>query len=234
MSFTLRGMLESTWNVVKYVNPITAPFFIGKAVAESKMVKDAVDVTVDTSKKAAKAVADTTTAVLDYPIDEGAKKAWDATADVAAAGYNATVDAANDYVVKPTVAAYEATADAANEYIVQPTIASVDAVDQAQQDARRGVADWISPDAPKAAPNLEQVQLQQIKDEEARVKAATPKAKIAAPKTPAETKAFQEKFNAWLASDEGKGAREVGITALKPDSIFGTKTKYALALINAE
>lgn len=206
MALTLRGMLESTWNVFKYVNPITAPYFIGKAIFENKTVRDSVQVAADTTVAAAKNVKKATDVVLDYPIDEGARKAYDATARG----------------VKTAVETTEQAIDTGVRAVQTGVNNTVEAIDEAQEDARRGVADWISPDDAPAAPAVPAPA----------APSAPARAAVPVPTTPTEIRAFQVKFNSWLASEEGKAARESGVAPLKVDGIVGPMTKYAVALYN--
>ena len=164
MSFTVGDMFRNVGNFLLRANPITGPAFLAKDFAESeagkataKYVKDTTAVAVDSTVKAARAVGDAGNAVLNYDLEKGAHDAGDAIAY----GYNATVDAtveaADDYVVKPTVAAgkaigqgandaYDATVNAANDYVVNPTVQAVEELDKGQKSVRRGIADWIAPD----------------------------------------------------------------------------------------
>ncbi|MEB3222326.1 MAG: hypothetical protein VKS61_09645 [Candidatus Sericytochromatia bacterium] len=212
MSLTLRGMAESAWNVVKYVNPVTGPYFIAKALIESKQVRDTVKVAADTTARAAKSAKEAADVVLDYPIDEGAKKAYDATAR--------TVDSGVRTVKQGAQKVYDETAEAVEsgvKTVKDGYNRTIDALDDAQEDARREVADWIAPDAPPATA------------------APTPtRPAIALPKNPAETKSFQEKFNQWLATPDGQAARDAGIAPLKEDGQLGPLTRYALAIYNQQ
>lgn len=222
MSITLRGMLSSAWNTFLHINPVTGPYMLGKKMAESEVVRDTVKVTAENARKAAQAVSETTSAVLDYPLDEGAKKVVAATSDAIETGARAVKDS-----VETGAKAVKDSVQTGARYVADGVEAGVQAVDEVQKEARRDVADWISPGAreTEAAPapgaKLEPAE------------AAPAPETVAVPQTPAETKAFQEKFNEWLASEEGTRARESGLQPLKVDSILGPMTTYALVLYNA-
>lgn len=220
MSVTLRGILSSAWNTFLHINPVTGGYFLGKRIAESEMVRDTVKVTSDNAKKAAQAVKETTNAVLDYPIDQGVKKVVIKTSEAIETGAKAvkdTVESGAQAVVDGVEAGVQAVSDGVE--------AGIQAVDEAQEEVRRDVAEWIAPEDAPTTPNPEPVA----------PPPAAPAAKelVAAPKTPAETKAFQEKFNAWLASADGEQARTSGVAPLSVDSVYGPLTKYALALYNS-
>ena len=207
MSVTLRGIFSAVGQAFLYVNPLTAGYMWGKKVGESEVVQDSVKVAAENAKKAAKAVAETTNAVLDYPIDQGVKKVVVTTADAIETGARTVKDGV------------QTGARAVKEGVKT----GVEAVDEAQKEARRDVAGWISPESQSAPKG----------DTQAAQPAPAPvKQTVAVPKTPAETKAFQEKFNAWLASEEGAQARASGVQALRVDGVVGPLTKYALALYN--
>ncbi|MEB3330076.1 MAG: hypothetical protein VKQ33_12665 [Candidatus Sericytochromatia bacterium] len=210
MSLTLRGMAQSAWNVFKYVNPVTGPYFIIKDLAANKTLQDSVKVAADASKRAVESVKEATDVVLDYPIDEGAKKAYDATARGVKVAYDETAEALDTGVKK----------------VKEGVNRTVDAIDDAQEEARRDIADWIAPDEARPAPDVGGPP----------PAAATPKAPsrtpVSMPTTPAQTRAFQEQFNAWLSSPGGASARESGVSALKVDGVLGPLTRYAVAMYN--
>lgn len=211
MSVTLRGIFSAVGKALLYVNPLTAPYMWGKKLAQSEIVRDTVQITAENAKKAAKTVAETTNAVLDYPIDQGVKKVVITTSEAIESGAKA---------VKTGV-------ETGVKVVVEGVESGVEAVDEAQKEVRRDVADWIAPESAQPAPTQPAAPVAPTP--------AAPAAKemVTAPKTPAETKAFQEKFNAWLASEEGDRARASGVVALKVDSVYGPLTKYALALYNS-
>lgn len=216
MALTLRGMAESAWNVLKYANPITGPYFIVRDLAQNKTVQDSVKVATETTKAAAKSVSDAANVVLDYPIDQGAKQAYDATKR----GVDRAVDATEE--------ALETGARTVREGVSR----GVEAVDEAQKEARRDVAEWIAPNG--TAPAAPAPGTPEAPRVTAPASPVVPKpAPVSVPTTPAETRAFQEKFNNWLASDAGKIARDSGISPLQVDSVLGPLTKYALAFYNS-
>jgi hypothetical protein len=228
MSLTLRGIAQSAWNAVTY------PFVVLKdaAVGTGKIVQDSVKVAAESTQRAAKSVKEATDVVLDYPIDQGAKKAYDATARGVKVAYDETAEAIDTGVKKVktgVTTAYNETAEVIDTGVKKVKVGvdrTVDAIDDAQEGARRDLADWIAPEEGKPAPAVDGPK--PVPDT---VK-PTPKAPVAMPKTPAETRAFQEKFNTWLASPEGQAARESGVAPLKVDGVIGPLTRYAVAMYN--
>jgi hypothetical protein len=203
-------MAQSAWNVLKYANPITAPYFIYKDLAANKTVQDTVKVAADTTVRAAKSAKEAADVVLDYPIDQGAKQAYDATKRGVKVAYDETAEAIDTGV----------------KTVKKKVDRTVDAIDDAQEGARRDLAEWIAPEEGKPAPAVDGP-----KPAPDTVK-PTPTAPVAMPKTPAETRAFQEKFNTWLASPDGQAARESGVAPLKVDGLMGPLTRYAVAMYN--